>query len=280
MPDKRPFFFCHIPKTAGLTLQGLIARNFMPADVAEAFTWTTLLKLERALLASKKLVQGHFYGPLEAHAGITCFRFTLLRDPVERALSHYGHVLRDERHYLHRRAKELGTFEAYLDDPETRMTVVNFQARMLGLDCDIESVYQGLAPDERDNWTLERLIETTDLCTPTGDLLDRARQRLDGFDVVGLTERFDESLALLCYRRGWPFPEEIHSTNINADRPRRQALAPDTLARLIELNAIDSALYESARERFLRDFRAMLAGLVTNQARKSSMKALLGRLHG
>lgn len=280
MNDTRPFFFFHIPKTAGLSMQELLSARFEPDDIAAAITWTTLLGADRKAICQKKLFQGHFFGPLEQFVGQQCFRFTVLRDPIERALSHYGHVLRDEQHYLHQRALELGSFEAYLDDPVASMTVTNFQARMLALDCDIEAIYCGLTDQERTAWQLERYIETTLLEPNDSFLLEKAQARLADFDVVGLTERFEETLALLCYKRGWAFPDAIHPKNVNIERPRRTALVPGTLNRLTELNSIDAALYDSAHQRFSDDFRQMLARLVSARADKKVLARLFGWMHG
>ena len=42
---------------------------------------------------------------------------TFLRHPVERALSHYGHIMRHAGHCLHAWARELNDFGAFLRDP-------------------------------------------------------------------------------------------------------------------------------------------------------------------
>lgn len=280
MTDKRPFFFLHIPKTAGLTMQAPLARHFNADDIAAAITWTPLLGLDREYLVRKKLFQGHFFGPLEQYIGLRCFRFTILRDPVERALSHYGHVLRDDQHYLHQRALELGSFEAYLDDPVTRMTTINFQARMLALDSDVEAIYRKLSDQERTEWCLERYIETTLFEPDESVLLAKAKKRLASIDVVGITERFEETMALLCYKRGWPFPDEIQARNVNDARPRRTALASSTLNRLADLNAIDIALYELARQKFSADFHLMISLLVTAHAARTPLKRLIALVNG
>lgn len=279
MTDKHPFFFLHIPKTAGSTMQWLLAQHFAVDEIAVAGNLTTLLGFNREQLSNKKLFQGHFFGTLDQII-FNSFRFTILRDPVERALSHYGHVMRDDQHYLHRRALELGSFEAYLDDPVTRMTVINFQARMLALDCDVEAIYRKLSDQERTEWHLERYIETTLFELDESALLAKAQKRLASIDVVGITERFEETLALLCYKRDWPFPDEIQARNVNDARPRRTALASSTLNRLADLNAIDIALYELARQKFSADFHRMISRLVTAHAARTPLKRLIALVNG
>lgn len=279
MTDKRPFFFFHIPKTAGSTMQSLLVQHFTPDEIASAWTLTTLLGLDRKQLSRKRLFQGHFFGALEQLISHQSFRFTILRDPVERALSHYGHVVRDNQHYLHRRAIELGSFEAYLDDPMTGMTVINFQSRMLALDCDIEAIYRKLTDQEREGWQLERYIETTDFGLDGFILLEKAQERLVSFDVVGIAEKFEETVALLCHTLDWKFPDEIHARNVNSKRLLRTELAPSTLNHLTDLNAVDLALYELVRQAFTDNFLRMLANLITARATKSPVQRLLDLLH-
>lgn len=273
-----PCFFFHIPKTAGDTLQSVLVRNFSEEDICHAYTWTTLLKQNRATVRSKKLFQGHFYGPLESIVGRPCFTFTLLRDPIERALSHYGHVLHDPNHYLHQRAVALGSIEAYLDDPEARMTVSNFQARMLALDVDVEAAYHALTDEARAQWGLERYLETTDFGLAGESLLETARKRLENLGLVGITERFDETLALLCFKQRWGYPAGVTNRNVNVRRTRADALSPDTIQRLKQLNEVDIPLYEGAVLAFKKEFGEMLGKLIDKAAERKTFFRLFA--HG
>jgi hypothetical protein len=277
---RKPILFFHIPKTAGSSIQSLLAQYYAPKDIAEAGSLTTLLGLDRKMLSRKKLFQGHFYGPLEQIVGQNCFSFTILRDPIDRALSHYGHVLTHKIHYLHQRAIELGSFDAYLEDPLAQMTVSNFQARMLSLDCDIEGLYKGLTDKARANWELEKYIETTDFGLNGQALLYAAQAKLDKFGLVGITERFDETLALLMYKLGWPYPAEIHDQNVNPLRIRRSELSPRTLQRLSNLNEIDNVLYLVASKAFDKNFNQFLMELVTRYSKKSILQRLMAWKNG
>ncbi len=257
-------------------MQTIVSQHFAPGEIAAAGDWTSLLRLDRKSFSRAKLFQGHFYGSMESVIGRPSFRFTILRDPLERALSHYGHVLRDERHYLHRRALELGSIEAYIDDPITRMTISNFQSRMLALEFDVEAYYQDLTEAERQAWALEFHIETSDL-GPNGDqLLTAARARLETFDAVGITERFPQTLALLCYRRRWEYPVGFIAQNVNSQRITQPELRPGTVQRLKELNDVDIALYSTARSMLESSCHEMLVDLVNRRAYKGFRRLLSG----
>lgn len=261
-------------------MQRILSQHFSPDDIASSWSWTPLLAEDRKSLGRKKLFQGHFYGPLERLIGRECFCFTILRDPIERALSHYGHVVSDTNHYLHRRALELGSFPAYLEDPITRMTVSNFQARMLAMNVDVAAMFEDLTQEERSGWYLERHIETTDFGFENNEILAAAQERLSKCDVVGLTERFAETLALLCYKCGWPYPSEIQHHNVNKNRPRQFQLSPDILQRLVELNETDIALYHIACNVFEGDFHQILAEMISSRCRTGIWRTLLGQKRG
>lgn len=270
----QPIFFFHIPKTAGSTLQLFMRQQVASAYVCPTWSWTSLLNLDKAELARYKLFQGHYYGQSESVIGRPCFSFTILRDPIERALSHYGHVVRDPEHYLHRRAMELGDIDAYLEDPVTRMTVSNFQARMLALDVDVEALYRALTEAQKEAWFLEQFIETNDFGMHEQELLAAAKKKLASFDFFGVTERLSESIALLCYKLSLKCPDKITDQNVNISRPKRWDVAQSTIARLEQLNSVDLALYEWAQQEFHKQFMHVLADLINQHATKGWARLL------
>lgn len=264
----QPIFFLHIPKTAGSTLQHLMRQHVSSSCVCPAGSWTTLLNLDKAEIARYKLFQGHFYGQTGFGIGQSCFSFTILRDPVERALSHYGHIVRDPEHYLHQRAMELRSIDAFLEDPVTRMTVSNFQARMLALDVDVEAIYRDLSDEQKSTWFLERFIETNEFGLYGQELLEVVKKKLETFAFVGVTEKLNEAIALLCYKLSWRYPDKITNQNVNTSRLKRGDVAQSTLAHLERLNEVDLALYEWAQQEFHTKFMHVLADLINKRATK------------
>ena len=131
-----PYYFLHIPKTAGSTLNQVLDGLFNDFEICSHFGWTELLNIPRDALGDYKLFRGYLYGYLHRYVEMPLRYFTFLRDPVDRALSHYSHILRDENHYMRQRTLALGSFGAFIRDPETRNLVVNFQVRAIALDFD------------------------------------------------------------------------------------------------------------------------------------------------
>jgi hypothetical protein len=149
----------------------------------------------------------------------------VLRDPIERVISHYYYVRRDPTHYLHGAAQELSLADyirfCNLAEPN------NDQTRLL---C---GEYQGAIPT-----------------TCIDAMLPLAKKNLrEHCAVVGLTEDFDRSLLLIKRRLGWRYPF-YERQNVTSGRPRRADLPVDTLRVLQAYNRLDVELYEYARALF------------------------------
>jgi hypothetical protein len=114
-----------------------------------------------------------------------------------------------------------------------------------------------------EGWTLEdfvrrsprenvqtKMIAGADYDAPcTTETLLRAKENLQHFSVLGLTERFEESLALMKLRFGWKL-ESYSSFNVTRTRPKRRDLPQSTLDLIAERNRFDIELYESAARLF------------------------------
>lgn len=244
-----------MPKTAGTSLSGFLEGLYSPAEYWHGAEWS--LRRVLATSASERLacrvLQGHFGGGLSAAWAGPLRSLTLLRNPLIRALSHYGHVLRDPAHPLHATALELGSFGAYLRDPRTQPTVANFQLRSLGRRADANRQLAYARNHPQDPYALEHWFEAGLQDDDDQQLLEVATATLDGMCVVGLTERFDDSLRLACAEFGWPLPEAAAVRKVS-DGAQLSDLSSTDLKRLRSLNEGDLELYERARVRFERDW--------------------------
>jgi hypothetical protein len=81
-------------------------------------------------------------------------------------------------------------------------------------------------------------------------VLERATDHLNNyFSVVGLSERFEESLALMKLRFGWQL-KSYSSFNVTRARPKKEDLPRATLDLIAEKNRFDVALYQHATRLF------------------------------
>jgi hypothetical protein len=255
-PPGRRFFFIHVMKTGGTTLARQLKASFPPEerypnpeldiryvsggaptpsrdaagmDLRQHLSIAYLLELPEERLRRIRLYTGHWPYVASTLLGDDFFRFTLLRDPVERTVS----LLRQHRRSLHdlgdRGPDGLGPpLEALYEDPFFYEAFVhNHQTRMFSISADDEprGYLHVIDIDER--------------------RLAQAKSNLDIVDVVGLTEDSEAFVAELSRCSG---------LTIDGGRRRNVTRAEDRVPvsesfrrRIAEDNAFDMALYEHAR---------------------------------
>lgn len=100
--------------------------------------------------------------------------------------------------------------------------------------------------------TFEEFFEQKRFCNWQAKRFSVAQ--MEALNFVGLTERFDESIAII--NAGLGLSLKSRYTNKTPWRPskiKRSKLAPETLARLELLNAADIELYAAVRRKFVAD---------------------------
>ncbi|HSH04060.1 MAG TPA: sulfotransferase family 2 domain-containing protein [Anaerolineae bacterium] len=229
--------FLHIPKTAGTTLHTILDRQYAPETIhsfdGDAHGSTKAFK---ALPAERRdkiaLLRGHMaYGLHEFFAGETTY-FTVLRDPVKRVISEYNYILRTPPHYLYDFVTE--------NKLDLRGTLDSGEALMMNDAC--VRLLSGV-------WGDVGYME----CTP--DMLAVAKKRLDEM-IVGLTERFDETVCLLRNELGWEAPITYERKNVTRSGVAKEGLDRETLATIEKANQLDMALYAHGQKRFEEQLKA------------------------
>jgi hypothetical protein len=217
--------FLHIPKTAGTTLNSILADQYSPEQFHEVMmrgmSWLVPgpTVVPRPLISFSKL-RRHFDLSIRNALPADARFFTFLRDPVERAISHYYHYRRQTA------------------DPIHPLAMRSSLAEWVG----------GSGLVEMDNGQTRRLAGEMNLpCgRVTPRMLDRAKSNLARhFAVVGLTERFEESLILLRRTFDWPVHRFVFR-NVGENRPRRSEVDEDTLNAIEDRNRFDADLYRFA----------------------------------
>jgi hypothetical protein len=224
--DRQALIFLHIPKTAGTTLNRIIERQYSPLEIFTMDPYRIRATPERLKRLSEgrrrrlRIVRGHmFYGIHEClPQGATYF--TMLRDPVARALSTYYFILRRPLNPLHRKVKkERLTIEDCIRLFPQRH---NLQCRM------IAGVKDAGSTDE-------------------GRLLDMAKEHLTkSFSVVGICETFEESLMVMAATFDWQVPF-YKNCKVSKTRPQ---INPSTVEMIREHNRLDVELYEFGKVLF------------------------------
>lgn len=223
-----------------MTLRRILERNF-PSDKIFEIKGDIEFKKFNNMLPSRRerlnLVYGHV--PFGIHQLMETKKtkyFTFMRDPLSRTISFYYYVLQTANHPVGLKIKEKSMdLESYLLSTDITPEVDNFQVRLLN------------------NTTHQRFenIEYVDPCNQ--EMLDTAKKRLDElFCLVGITERFDESLIMLKNKINLSFP--IYSkTNISLNRPSKLLLSQDAIVKFKNKNKYDYELYKYAIEKFHKE---------------------------
>lgn len=97
------------------------------------------------------------------------------------------------------------------------------------------------------------------------DLFNRAIQNLDRMDWVGITERFDESILLLCDYFSWPVPKATQRLNVRQHTKKDTAEPSQSIKDALEF---DQAIYEHGVKLLdtkLADLNARFEHLITDQ---------------
>ena len=227
----------HVMKTAGTSIIEWIQRHYAFDEVLrKASIWRELKAVPPEVLKTKKFIRGHFGSQID-----TVFRredgycyITLLRDPVERVISHYWHSRRAPAasNVLEKAARKSDfSFEEFLEHPAARPFVRNYQVRNFAF--DPRRHFAGRAP---------RLAVPDDLVAHD---LERAKATLERYDVIGTTEELGLFVDDMCRRFGF-YPERALPRR-RSYRDSGLSISDAALRRVRQLNELDYDLYEWAR---------------------------------
>jgi galactose-3-O-sulfotransferase len=246
----------HIPKTAGMTLAGILQyvygdafrggvgeSRFLPDSRRMPNVFSRPEHVEGRLRSLRKkgtvrALSGHLTLGWADRLPANSRWVTVLRDPVERTLSQYYYFVDPPSRRSGRPGA--GFVPPWLPAPSPSLTLdealtergyipPNLQTRMI---CGLVSPYDPL---------------------PDG-ALEQAKRNLDErFAYIGTTERFTEFLALLNLELGWP-TVAYRRSNTNPKRPKQEDLPAETRRLVEERNELDRELHAHAVSMLERAF--------------------------
>jgi len=229
-PDARgsALIFVQMFRSGGTTLNRIIDLQYDPLRVFSVngrycrWHYKKLTECPRRVLTHMHVFRGHMPFGLHRFLPQPSTYITIQRDPVERIVSGYYTRLNRVYHREHFIMKGMN-FEGYL----RRLALNNSQTKMIA----------GLGTTE--DFLAGECTEQT--LVVAKDNLSRY------FTLVGITERFEETLALSQILFGWKIP---HYTSFSATRGRPKSPSPEIRAMIEEYNAFDFALYRHAMTLF------------------------------
>jgi hypothetical protein len=226
-----PLIFVHIPKTGGTTLRTILRKQYGNENLVNVRAFRPEI-LERRIhrkvedIEQSSVLLGHMIAGGHRHLSQERPYVTFLREAVDRVISDYHYVLRTPTHdFYDPVATENYSLADYVKSGVTIYTN-NVQTRMIaGVGRDIP------------------FGECTD------DMLERAIDQIEShFPVVGITNRFEESVVLMRRRLNWGIPMYM-TRNRTAGRPRRHEVSESTRHVIREFNQLDVQLYDYVTDR-------------------------------
>ena len=274
--QNQALIFLHIPKAAGSTLATIIRGQYQASSIYEQYpanirhSGASLTASQSAhqrvsKLKSLPLAKREKIAALMGHDGFGLHELlprpatyiTMLRDPIDRVISHYYYVLRNPNNYLY----EIVT------------------SKQMSLE---EYATSNLSP-ELDNGQTKYL---TGFQTPylawgeyANTILETAKNNLlHHFAVVGLTERFDDSLVLIQRAFGWKTPFYV-KTNVTRHRLPKQDLPAHVVDVIRKRNELDIELYAYVQILFEEQIRLYGSTFHRNKKKFSLMNKAYGQYY-
>lgn len=223
MSNDRVLIFVHIPKTAGTTFRQIIGRQFPPEAHHTLLDETDNVAVFRSLPQAEakkiRMILGHQKFGIHADLGVCADYITMLRDPIERVISHYYWIRSNLSNDL---------------NPEVvKMRFEDFVASGLPHASNQQTEF------------------TSGLNGPqNAETLEVARNNLAfHFKAFGIVEYFDQSLLLFRKALGW---RKIYyfDRNVTNARPKKDDFPETTIELIRKHNGPDLELYEFAKNKF------------------------------
>ena len=224
----------HVPKTAGTTLFSTLCGSYPARQIRryDPESPSYFLTFDRGVgSTTPSVIIGHYTFGLHRWLPRPAHYATMLREPVARVVSHFNHVAgcKDD---LHRSIfRDYPTLDRFVDHEWGN----DHQTRYLT------------------GWPEDRVA---------ADPEEAARRAIEimehRFAIVGVTERFDESMTLFKRVFGWRLPfyerqnraEDSDKVHLGHELPR------DLVERVLEKNRADARLYAYANARLDATFAA------------------------
>ena len=249
--QNRTLFVMHVPKAAGTTLRTIVERQYPPMNLYKITAdiqgdQIRFRSLPERRKRDYRAVFGHFcYGLHDALPEHTKYTYvTLLRDPVERAISEWAYC-------------RTGTLAHYLGRAARDMELDEFVSS--GVTCTLDNgMVRQLCGQDAFKMVRGKQVPGDDMLIPFGGVtaghFERAKANIKrDFALVGTAKKFKESLDLMRQMFAWRIPAY---KNQNVSHWKPQNLAARTVKVIAEHNLLDYELYRWALGRLERQLES------------------------
>jgi len=237
--NNKTVIFNHIPKTAGLTLSEIMKKQYSTER-----TFSTLDYNGKNWEGGRRQAIKHFmdlpkferfnFDFITGHSALELFNFVnnpiglvMLRDPVDRVLSLYSYVRRMKWHKFYKIANQYSLYDCYKNKLHDEW-------------------------DELYNGQFSSLVSTINKISFDSKIIlnddyERIKVFLKEYCLVGIVERFDESLNLFGEYLNWNKNLFYSKINVSNDKP---VINPKTIEIIKKYNQNDINLYNYCSNNF------------------------------
>ncbi|GLB62015.1 sulfotransferase family protein [Cytobacillus sp. NCCP-133] len=242
---KKIIIFIHIPKTAGTSMRKIIEKQYTVLQSRYYYNgyqdaFNRLKGTPQSKLNTVKWIQGHFQFGLHEAISNPVEYITMLRHPVDRVISFYYFLRENPRHPLNHIAKSLNLTEFIMsEDKIIQDGIYNLQTTLISGDG-----------------------------TPS---FEKAKKNIDEhFMMVGITERFNESIFLMRKKLGWKVPY-LSRQNVTRSRPKLAQVSENVKKIIEQKNEFDFQLYEYGKAIFKKHLEEL------DPAAQQELRKMTGR---
>jgi len=219
-----------------------------------------------------KLIRGHFGYNIKPIISRKPIFLTVLRDPIKRTISQIEHIRRDPRgnNWVKKNfLPQNKTFDQILQNDEKNRVFRNTQTRYLGLDCDVIKFTRSQSSKTKDDFRFDESLPLFENEMPREKMLENAMRRLDKFEFVGISEKFQESMFLLYYTFGWMPINRSWKLNVSPVKKTKKDFTQKSIHILNDLNKLDTSLYAHGKKIFEKRYSEMLKNLKEHYYKES-----------
>lgn len=264
-PDDQ-LYFLHIPKAAGTTFRMFLENTFDNNDICPAYDFFSVTQIPYKRLQKYRLVRGHMGSNFINYIDVRPFTVTMIRNPVDRALSHFNYIRRDPTHPKYKLINEQKmSLMDLLAVPKLRGEFENFQTKALAHNVEHETL-RHIAKNSSNPLEFQQAFQKIKPPLDNSEMLELAMKRLREIEFVGVVNRFEESMQLASYQLGFHPPQQVQKLNVNYSR-QSQADTDEIRHLLKEKNSLDTKLYRLAQEIFEERYNQMTHKLVKDHYR-------------
>jgi hypothetical protein len=247
---KNKFFFDHIPKTAGTSLNAAFEQMFPKYKRADQISNSHYLIMRQQ---DNDFIGGHFYFCPNEPLSSQHYYCTVLRDPVRRFISQY---------YFHRQIGESLLEQGAIGDKHLTDIQVLSSLRL-----NISDYVRQNGPI-RNSFANTQALHFAARVTNSPELLDdhalldAAITSLEAYDLIGSFDNLPGFVDAVA-RDFQTYPVVIGHLNVTRLTSERRVIADDVLKLLAQVNTVDYKILHWAAQRF---------GWESNGAPKSSIR--------